>query len=116
MARTTPENATRRSWRAGQHHRFLHAMVQRLSRSERPARLGTTMQLMASAKTAGGIGKELQYHRRSLVEILIYLLKVLTGGNVAVRAIGAQATGGAIRAGVLNRLTLLTCPQSIRTA
>lgn len=45
------------------------------------------------------------YRRRSLAETLLYRLKVLTGRNLAVRTIGAQATEVAIRAGVLNRMT-----------
>jgi hypothetical protein len=56
------------------------------------------------------------YHRRSLAETLMYRLKVLTGRNLAARTIGAQATEVAIRAGVLNRVTSLARPQSVRIA
>jgi hypothetical protein len=56
------------------------------------------------------------YHRRSLAETLMYRLKVLTGRNLAACTIGAQATEVAIRAGVLNRMTLLARPQSVRIA
>src|SRR5476649_1657213 len=56
------------------------------------------------------------YHRRSLAETLMYRLKVLTGRNLAARTIGAQATEVAIRAGVLNRMTSLARPQSVRIA
>jgi hypothetical protein len=56
------------------------------------------------------------YHRRSLAEALMYRLKVLTGRNLAARTIGAQATEVAIRAGVLNRMTSLARPQSVRIA
>ena len=56
------------------------------------------------------------YHRRSLAETLMYRLKVLTGGSLAARTIGAQATEVAIRAGVLNRMTALARPRSVRIA
>jgi hypothetical protein len=56
------------------------------------------------------------YHRRSLAETLMYRLKVLTGRSLAARTIGAQATEVAIRAGVLNRMTTLARPQSVRIA
>jgi hypothetical protein len=46
----------------------------------------------------------------------MYRLKVLTGGSLAARTIGAQATEVAIRAGVLNRMTALARPQSVRIA
>jgi hypothetical protein len=56
------------------------------------------------------------YHRRSLVETLMYRLKVLTGRSLAARTIGAQATEVAIRAGALNRMAALARPQSVRIA
>lgn len=46
----------------------------------------------------------------------MYRLKVLTGRRLAARTIGAQATEVAIRAGVLNRMTALARPQSVRIA
>lgn len=56
------------------------------------------------------------YHRRSLAETLMYRLKVLTRRNLAARTIGAQATEVAVRVGVLNRMTSLARPQSVRIA
>ena len=56
------------------------------------------------------------YHRRSLAETLMYRLTVLTGRGLAARTIGAQATEIAIRAGLLNRMTSLARPQSVRIA
>jgi hypothetical protein len=56
------------------------------------------------------------YHRRSLAETLMYRLKILTGRSLVARTIGAQATEVAIRAGVLNRMTALARPQSVRIA
>lgn len=54
------------------------------------------------------------YHRRSLAETLMYRLKVLTGRELAARTIGAQATEVAVRVAVLNRMTALARPQSVR--
>ena len=56
------------------------------------------------------------YHRRSLVENLMYRLKTLTGNCLWARRIGSQATEVAIRVGVLNRMTALARPQSARIA
>jgi Transposase DDE domain len=56
------------------------------------------------------------YHRRSLVENLMYRLKTLTGNSLWARRIGSQATEVAIRAGVLNRMAALARPQSVRIA
>jgi len=56
------------------------------------------------------------YHRRSLVENLMYRLKTLTGTRLWARCIGSQATEVAIRVGVLNRMTALARPQSARIA
>ena len=56
------------------------------------------------------------YHRRSLVENLMYRLKTLTGHYLWARNVGSQATEVAIRAGVLNRMTALARPQSVRVA
>ncbi|MHA6907983.1 IS5 family transposase [Ralstonia pseudosolanacearum] len=50
------------------------------------------------------------YHRRSLVETLMYRLKVLTGPCLWARKIGSQATEVSIRVGVLNRMAALACP------
>lgn len=56
------------------------------------------------------------YHRRSLVENLMYRLKTLTGNRLWARCIGSQGTEVAIRVGVLNRMTVLARPQSVRIA
>lgn len=56
------------------------------------------------------------YHRRSLAETLMYRLKVLTGRELAARTVGAQASEVAVRVGVLNRMTALARPQSVRMA
>jgi hypothetical protein len=56
------------------------------------------------------------YHRRSLVENLMYRLKTLTGHSLWAREVGSQATEVAIRVGVLNRMTELARPQSVRVA
>ncbi|MCD9230489.1 IS5/IS1182 family transposase, partial [Ralstonia pseudosolanacearum] len=56
------------------------------------------------------------YHRRSLVENLMYRLKTLTGHSLWAREVGSQATEVAIRVGVLNRMAALARPQSVRVA
>ncbi len=56
------------------------------------------------------------YHRRSLVENLMYRLKTLTGHSLWAREVGSQATEVAIRAGLLNRMAALARPQSVRVA
>jgi hypothetical protein len=56
------------------------------------------------------------YHQRSLAETLMYRLKTLTGSCLWAREIGSQATEVSIRAGVLNRMTALARPQSVRIA
>jgi hypothetical protein len=60
--------------------------------------------------------KQSGYHRRSLVENLMYRLKTLTGNRLWARRIGSQATEVAIRVGVLNRMTALARPKSVRIA
>jgi hypothetical protein len=56
------------------------------------------------------------YHRRSLVETLMFRLKTLTGDSLWARRTGSQATEVSIRAGVLNRMAALARPQSVRFA
>ncbi len=46
----------------------------------------------------------------------MYRLRGHTGGSLAARAIGAQATEATIRAGVLNQMTALERPQSVHIA
>ncbi len=60
--------------------------------------------------------KASDYHRRSLVENLMYRLKTLTGHSLWAREAGSQATEVAIRAGVLNRMAVLARPHSVRVA
>ena len=59
-------------------------------------------------KTASG------YHRHSLAETLMYRLKVPIGRELAARTIAAQATAVVVRVSVLNRMTALARPHSIR--
>jgi hypothetical protein len=54
--------------------------------------------------------------RSSLVENLMYRLKTLTGNCLWARRIGSQLTEVATRVGVLNRMTALARPQSVRIA
>lgn len=56
------------------------------------------------------------YHWRSLVETLIYRLKTLRGNCLWARKVGSQATEAAIRVSVLNRMTALAHPHSVRIA
>ncbi|MDT4803019.1 IS5 family transposase ISBhu1 [compost metagenome] len=60
--------------------------------------------------------KDSGYHRRSLVENLMYRLKTLTGHSLWARTVGSQATEVAIRAYVLNHMNELARPQSVRIA
>jgi hypothetical protein len=56
------------------------------------------------------------YQRRSLVENLMYRLKMLTGNSLWAGHIRSQVTEVAIRGGVLNPMALLARPQSVRIA
>lgn len=60
--------------------------------------------------------KSCGYHRRSLVENLMYRLKTLTGNRLWACEVGSQETEVAIRVGVLNRTAALARPQSVRIA
>ncbi|KDP87468.1 transposase [Cupriavidus sp. SK-3] len=60
--------------------------------------------------------KQSGYHRRSLVENLMYRYKTLTGERFWARGIGAQDTEIAIRVGIVNRMAVLARPQSVRVA
>ncbi|WP_454727782.1 MULTISPECIES: IS5 family transposase [Cupriavidus] len=60
--------------------------------------------------------KQSGYHRRSLVENLMYRYKTLTGERFWARGIGAQDTEIAIRVGIVNRMAALARPQSVRVA
>lgn len=54
------------------------------------------------------------YHRRSLAENAMYRFKTLTGPCLCARHVDSQATEVAVRVGVLNGMTELTRPQSVR--
>ncbi|KVZ78549.1 transposase [Burkholderia ubonensis] len=56
------------------------------------------------------------YHRRPLAENAMYRFKTLTGPCLWVRRVDSQATEVAIRVGMLNRMTELASPQSVRIA
>lgn len=60
--------------------------------------------------------KDCGYHRRSLAENAMYRFKTLTGSCLWARRIDSQASEIAIRVGVLNRMTELARPQSVRMA
>lgn len=60
--------------------------------------------------------KSCGYHRRSLAENAMYRFKTLTGPCLWARRIDSQATEIAVRVGVLNRMTELARPQSLRIA
>ena len=54
------------------------------------------------------------YHHRSLAENAMYRFKTLTGPCLWARRTDTQATELAVRVGVLNRMTELARPQSVR--
>ncbi len=60
--------------------------------------------------------KDCGYHRRSLAENAMYRFKRLTGPCLWTHSIDSQATEAVIRVGVLNRMTELASPQSVRIA
>jgi len=60
--------------------------------------------------------KQSGYHQRSLVENLMYRYKTLTGDKFWARGTGAQDAEVAIRVAILNRMTGLARPQSVRVA
>lgn len=65
---------------------------------------------------AGEWKKGCRYHRRSLAENAMYRFKTLMGPCLWARRTGSQATEVAIRVGLLNRMTELARPQSVRIA
>ncbi|WP_236610748.1 transposase [Verminephrobacter aporrectodeae] len=85
----------------------------------RRAQLGA-MRPLTRSQRAGRASKRREwkkasgYHKRSLVENLIYRLKTLTSHFLWARTVGSQATEVAIRAGVLNRMASLARPPSAR--
>ena len=56
------------------------------------------------------------YHRRSLVENLMYRLKTLTGDRLWARDMDVQDTEIAVRVGIINRMLVLARPKSVRMA
>ncbi len=76
---------------------------------------GRNAAIDAIAKTSRCEWKDASgYHRRSLVENLMYRLKTLTGPCLWARKVDSQATEVSIRAGVLNRMAALARPHSVR--
>ena len=56
------------------------------------------------------------YHRRSLVENLMYRFKTLTGDRLWARDVDVQDSEVAVRVGIVNRMLVLARPKSVRTA
>jgi hypothetical protein len=56
------------------------------------------------------------YHRRSLVENLMYRFKTLTGDRLWARDVDVQDAEVAVRVGILNRMMVLARPNSVRVA
>ena len=56
------------------------------------------------------------YHRRSLVENLMYRFKTLTGDRLWARDVNVQDAEVAVRVGIINRMAVLARPKSVRIA
>ena len=56
------------------------------------------------------------YHRRSLVENLMYRFKTLTGDRLWARDVDVQDAEVAVRVGIINRMLVLARPKSVRIA
>ena len=56
------------------------------------------------------------YHRRSLVENLMYRFKTLTGHRLWARDVDVQDAEVAVRVGIINRMLVLARPKSVRIA
>ncbi|MEO5606037.1 MAG: IS5 family transposase [Polaromonas sp.] len=56
------------------------------------------------------------YHRRSLVENLMYRFKTLTGDRLWARDVNVQDAEIAVRVGIINRMLVLARPKSVRIA
>lgn len=56
------------------------------------------------------------YHRRSLVENLMYRFKTLTGDRLWARDVQVQDAEVAVRVGIINRMLVLARPKSVRIA
>ena len=56
------------------------------------------------------------YHRRSLVENLMYRFKTLTGDRLWARDVEVQDAEVAVRVGIINRMLVLARPKSVRIA
>lgn len=57
--------------------------------------------------------REHDYHRRSLAETAMFLMKTVFGQQLSVRRLGTQATQVGIRCRALNRMTHLGLPIAI---
>ena len=60
--------------------------------------------------------QEIQYHRRSRVETLMFRYKTILGDRLATRKRWSQATEVAIKLDVLNRMIELGMPKSYKVA
>ena len=60
--------------------------------------------------------KESGYHRRSLVENVMYRFKTLTGDRLWARDVDVQDAEVAVRVGIINRMVVLARPKSVRVA
>ena len=56
------------------------------------------------------------YHRRSLVENLMYRFKTLTGDRLWARDVDVQDAEVAVRVAIVNRMLVLARPKSVRIA
>ena len=56
------------------------------------------------------------YHRRSLVENLMYRFKTLAGDRLWARDVDVQDVQVAVRVGIINRMVVLARPKSVRVA
>ncbi|ELX35171.1 hypothetical protein SEEK2694_11950 [Salmonella enterica subsp. enterica serovar Kentucky str. 22694] len=54
------------------------------------------------------------YHRRSVVETVMFRIKTLLGGHLSLRNYDAQVGEVMAMAKALNRMTLLAMPTSVR--
>ena len=56
------------------------------------------------------------YHRRSLVDNLMYRFKTLTGDRLWARDVEVQDAEVAVRVGIINSMLVLARPKSVRIA
>lgn len=60
--------------------------------------------------------KKVGYHRRSVAETAMFRMKTLLGGSLSLRDYDAQVGEAMAMFKVLNRMTLLGMPHSVRIA